>query len=76
MYAQYSIPAVVFSGQQHARLEVLKLIFDAVKTPDDCFGFILILELFRDLDQFRDLLKLIRKIVVGIQTVLERLLFF
>ena len=76
MYAQYSIPAVVFSGQQHTCLEVFKLIFDAVKTHDDCFGFILILELFRDLDQFRDLLKLIRKVVVGVQTVLERLLFF
>ena len=76
MYAQYSIPAVVFSGQQHAGLEVLQLVFDAVKTPDDAFRFILILEFFRDLDQFRYLLKLIRKLVVSVQTVFKGLLLF
>jgi hypothetical protein len=76
VYTQYSIPAVVFSGQQHAGLEVLQLVFDAVKTPDDAFRFILILEFFRDLDQFRYLLKLIRKLAVSIQTVLKRLLLF
>jgi hypothetical protein len=76
MYAQYSIPAVVFSGQQHAGLEILQLVFDAVKTPDDAFRFILILEFFRDLDQFRYLLKLIRKLVVSIQTVFKGFLLF
>ena len=76
MYAQYSIPAVVFSGQQHAGLEILQLVFDAVKTPDDAFRFILILEFFRDLDQFRYLLKLIRKLVVSVQTVFKGLLLF
>jgi hypothetical protein len=76
MYAQYSIPAVVFPGQQHTCLEVFKLIFDAVKTPDDCFGLIFVLEFFRDLDQFRDLLKLIRKLAVSVQTVFQGLLLF
>jgi hypothetical protein len=76
MYAQYSIPAVVFSGQQHSGLEVFKLIPDAVKAPDDCFCFIFILEFFRDLDQFRYLLQLIRNLAVSIQTVLKRLLLF
>jgi hypothetical protein len=76
MYAQYSIPAVVFSGQQHAGLEILQLVFDAVKTPDDAFRFILILEFFRDLDQFRYLVKLVRKLAVGIQTVFKGFLLF
>ena len=76
MYAQYSIPAVVFSGQQHARLEVLEFIFDAVKAPDDCSGFILVFEFFRNLDQFRYLLKLIRKLAVSVQTVFQGLLLF
>jgi hypothetical protein len=76
MYAQYSIPAVVFSGQQHAGLKIFQFVFDAVKAFDDVFRFILVLEFFRDLDQFRYLVKLVRKLAVGIQTVFKGLLLF
>ena len=76
MYAEYSISAVVFSGQQHAGLEVFKFVFDAVKTSDHAFRFILVLEFFRDLDQFGYFVKLVRKLIVQIQTVFQRLFLF
>jgi hypothetical protein len=75
VYTQYSIPAVVFSGQQHTGLEIFKLIPDAVKALYDALRFFLILELFRDLDQLRYLLKLISEFVVRVKSVLEGLLF-
>ena len=71
MNAEYSILAVVLAGQKHPGLEILKLVFDAVKAPDNRLSLVLILELFGDFDQFGYFVKLIRKFIVCIQAVLK-----
>ena len=76
MYAKYSIPAVVFSGQQHACLELFKILSYAGKAFYDAFRFLLILELLSYLNQFRYFFQLARQLVVRVQAVFERLLFF
>ena len=76
MYAEYSIFAVVFSGQQHAGPEILQFVRDALKTSDHRFRFFLVFEFFRDLDQFRYLIKFFRQPVIQSEPVLEDLFLF
>ena len=76
MYTQYSIFAVVFSGQQHLCPEILKLIADLLKTPDHCFRFFGVIKLLSDLDQFRYLFQFRAKPVICAEPVFERLFFF
>ena len=76
MYTQYSIFAVVFSGQQHLRPEILKFIADLLKTSDHCFRFFFVIKLLSDLDQFRYLVQFRAQPVICAESVLERLFFF
>ena len=46
MYAQYTILAVVFSGQQHISLEVFQFIRKLIEACNNIFSLILILKFF------------------------------
>ena len=58
MYAQYTVLAVVFSGQQHVCLEVFQLIRKSGEACDNALRFVLILKFFRYIYKLGELLSL------------------
>ena len=74
MDAQDSISAVIFSGQEHLRLEILKLICKLCEALHDAPGLFLVLEFLRDLYQIRKFICIIRQSFEQRKPVLKRLL--
>ena len=74
MYAEYTVFAVVFSGQQHVCLELLKLIGKPVEDSDDILCFILIFELFRYINKLRKIFRFRSEPLIQAELVLKRLL--
>ena len=73
MYAQYTVLAVVFSGQKHVRLQVFQFIRKPVEDRDNILRFVFILQFFRYIYKVRKFIRLKRESFIQTEFVLKSL---
>ena len=74
MYAEYTVLAVVFSGQEHVCLEIFKLIRKLAEACDNALRFVLILQFFRYIYKLGKFIRLRSQSFIQTKFVLKRLL--